>query len=78
MKTNLLDFDLDGLVAWCLTQGEKKFRAVQLFRWIHHKGVSDFGQMTDLAQSLRTKLQDSADIVPLPVLSRHDSADGTI
>ncbi len=78
MKTNLLDFDLDGLVAWCLTQGEKKFRAVQLFRWIHHKGVADFAQMTDLAQSLRNKLQDSADIVPLPVVSRHDSADGTI
>ncbi len=78
MKTNLLDFDLDGLVAWCLTQGEKKFRAVQLFRWIHQKGVADFAQMTDLAQSLRNKLQDSADIVPLPVVSRHDSADGTI
>ncbi len=78
MKTNLLDFDLDGLVAWCLTQGEKKFRAVQLFRWIHHKGVADFAQMTDLAQSLRTKLQDQACITPLPVVSRHDSADGTI
>ena len=78
MKTNLLDFDLDGLVAWCLAQGEKKFRAVQLFRWIHHKGVSEFAQMSDLAQSLRTKLQGSAEIVPLPVVSRHDSADGTI
>ena len=78
MKTNLLDFDLDGLVAWCLAQGEKKFRAVQLFRWIHHKGISDFAQMSDLAQSLRTKLQTSADIVPLTVVSRHDSADGTI
>ncbi len=78
MKTNLLDFDLEGLVAWCLAQGEKKFRAVQLFRWIHHKGVCDFAQMSDLAQSLRTKLQSSANIVPLPVVSRHDSADGTI
>jgi 23S rRNA (adenine2503-C2)-methyltransferase len=78
MKTNLLDFDLDGLVAWCLNQGEKKFRAVQLFRWIHHKGVSDFAQMSDLAQSLRTKLQDKACIQALPVVTRHDSADGTI
>ena len=78
MKTNLLDFDLDGLVAWCLAQGEKKFRAVQLFRWIHQKGVSDFSQMSDLAQSLRNKLQVNAEIVPLPVVSRHDSADGTI
>ena len=78
MKTNLLDFDLDGLVVWCQAQGEKKFRAVQLFRWIHHKGVSDFTQMTDLAQSLRNMLQEKAEVSVLPVVSRHDSADGTI
>ena len=78
MKTNLLDFDLDGLVTWCQAQGEKKFRAVQLFRWIHHKGVSDFSQMTDLAQSLRLMLQDKAEVRALSVVSRHDSADGTI
>jgi len=78
MKTNLLDFDLDGLVIWCQSQGEKKFRAVQLFRWIHHKGVSDFSQMTDLAQSLRLMLQDKAEVLALPVVTRHDSADGTI
>ena len=78
MKTNLLDFDLDGLVTWCQAQGEKKFRAVQLFRWIHHKGVSDFSQMTDLAHSLRLMLQDKAEVRALPVVTRHDSADGTI
>ncbi|NDG14862.1 MAG: 23S rRNA (adenine(2503)-C(2))-methyltransferase RlmN, partial [Betaproteobacteria bacterium] len=78
MKTNLLDFDLDGLVAWCQAQGEKKFRAVQLFRWIHQKGVADFSAMTDLAQSLRQTLLDKAEVRALPVLSRHDSADGTI
>ena len=78
MKTNLLDFDLDGLVDWCQAQGEKKFRAVQLFRWIHQKGVADFSAMTDLAQSLRQTLQEKAEVRALPVLSRHDSADGTI
>ena len=78
MKTNLLDYDLDGLVAWCQAQGEKKFRAVQLFRWIHQKGVADFSAMTDLAQSLRQTLLDKAEVRALPVLSRHDSADGTI
>ena len=78
MKTNLLDFDLDGLVAWCQAQGEKKFRAVQLFRWIHQKGVADFSAMTDLAQSMRQTLQAHAEIRALPVISRHDSTDGTI
>jgi 23S rRNA (adenine2503-C2)-methyltransferase len=78
MTVNLLDFDLEGLAAFCEQLGEKRFRATQLFRWIHHKGASDFAQMTDLARSLREKLPAAARITGLPVLSRQDSADGTI
>jgi len=78
MTVNLLDFDLEGLAAFCEQLGEKRFRATQLFRWIHHKGASDFSQMTDLARSLREKLPAAARITGLPVLSRQDSADGTI
>ena len=52
MTTNLLDFDLQGLVAYCEQLGEKRFRATQLFRWIHQRGAKDFSQMTDLAKSL--------------------------
>ncbi|NQW81032.1 MAG: 23S rRNA (adenine(2503)-C(2))-methyltransferase RlmN [Polaromonas sp.] len=78
MTTNLLDFDLDGLAAFCEQLGEKRFRATQLFRWIHQRGATDFEQMTDLAKSLRTKLAGKAHIQALKVLSRHDSADGTI
>ncbi len=75
---NLLDFDLDGLAAYCEQLGEKRFRATQLFRWIHQKGASDFDQMTDLAKSLRTKLQGAANIQPLSIISEHVSSDGTI
>ncbi|RZK99898.1 MAG: 23S rRNA (adenine(2503)-C(2))-methyltransferase RlmN [Rubrivivax sp.] len=75
---NLLDFDLDGLAAFCEQLGEKRFRATQLFRWIHQKGASDFDQMSDLAKSLRGKLQGVATLKPLPIVSEHVSADGTI
>ena len=78
MAVNLFDFDLDGLTAFCEQLGEKRFRAVQLFRWIHQKGESDFSRMTDLARSLREKLPSAATLQTLPVLSRQDSADGTI
>ncbi|CAM3559992.1 23S rRNA (adenine(2503)-C(2))-methyltransferase RlmN [Polaromonas hydrogenivorans] len=78
MTTNLLDFDLEGLAAFCEQLGQKRFRATQLFRWIHQKGASDFEQMTDLAKSLREKLAVSAHIQGLNVVSRHESADGTI
>ena len=75
---NLLDFDLEGLAAFCERLGEKRFRAVQLFRWIHQRGASDFSLMSDLAKSLREKLKDTAHVTPLRVLSRQDSSDGTI
>ena len=75
---NLLDFDLDALTAWCGDQGEKRFRAVQLFRWIHQKGQRDFGQMSDLAKSLRDKLAGTAQVRPLRLISEQASADGTI
>ena len=78
MTTNLLDFDLEGLAAFCERLGQKRFRATQLFRWIHQKGASDFEQMTDLAKALREKLAGAAHIQGLKVVSRHDSADGTI
>ncbi|MDY0747073.1 23S rRNA (adenine(2503)-C(2))-methyltransferase RlmN [Paucibacter sp. R3-3] len=77
-QTNLLGLDLEGLAAYCEQLGEKRFRATQLFRWIHQKGASDFAQMSDLAKSLRDKLATRAHVAALPVISEHVSADGTI
>lgn len=78
MTTNLLDMDLDALVRFFEDLGEKRFRAVQVFRWIHQKGARDFEAMTDLARSLRSRLPQLCSLDRLPVLSRQDSADGTI
>ena len=78
MTTNLLDYDLEGLAAFCERLGEKRFRATQLFRWIHQRGATSFDEMTDLARSLREKLPSSARIEGMKLVSRHDSVDGTI
>jgi adenine C2-methylase RlmN of 23S rRNA A2503 and tRNA A37 len=78
MTVNLLDFDLEGLAVFCERLGEKRFRATQLFRWIHQRGASQFDDMSDLAKSLREKLKTSAQVQPLAVLSHHISSDGTI
>jgi 23S rRNA (adenine2503-C2)-methyltransferase len=75
---NLLDFDRDALAAYCEQLGEKRFRATQLFRWVHQKGASDFATMSDLAKSLRDKLQGRAVVAPLKVISEQASLDGTI
>ena len=75
---NLLEFDLDGLAAFCEQLGEKRFRATQLYRWIHQKGAADFTAMSDLAKSLRDKLAGVAVVQPLAVVSEQASTDGTI
>jgi 23S rRNA (adenine2503-C2)-methyltransferase len=75
---NLLEFDRDALAAFCEQLGEKRFRATQLFRWIHHRGAADFEQMSDLAKSLRDKLAGRAVISAMPVISEQASSDGTI
>ncbi|GAA0823713.1 23S rRNA (adenine(2503)-C(2))-methyltransferase RlmN [Ralstonia mannitolilytica] len=74
---NLLDFDAQGLLAYCEGLGEKSFRAKQLQRWIHQSGASDFAEMTDLAKSLREKLATRAVIQAPAVISDHLSSDGT-
>ncbi len=78
MTANLLDYDLEGLAAFCERLGEKRFRAVQLYRWIHQKGVARFEGMTDLARSLREKLPGVCEVRGLPVLTQQISTDGTI
>jgi 23S rRNA (adenine2503-C2)-methyltransferase len=75
---NLLDFDLEGLIGFCADLGEKRFRAVQLFRWVHQKGESDFERMSDLAKSFRSQLQSRSKIEALELISEKVSADGTV
>jgi len=77
-RVNLLEFDLEALAAYCQQLGEKRFRAVQLFRWIHQKGASGFDEMSDLARSLRDKLTERAEIRALKLLTEQASTDGTV
>jgi 23S rRNA (adenine2503-C2)-methyltransferase len=75
---NLLDFTLPALTEWFASQGEKPFRARQVFKWIHQRGVADFDAMTDLAKALREKLKGICEVRPPALLSEHRSADGTV
>ncbi len=76
--TNLLQFDRNGLVDWLARHGHAAFRARQVFRWIHQKGVADFDAMSDLAKPLRQFLGEQAVIAALPVMTESRSVDGTV
>ena len=75
---NLLDLDRAGLERFFAEDlGEKRFRAHQIMKWIYHRHVTDFVQMTDVGKDLRAKLQDRAVIEPPNVVLDKPSADGT-
>ncbi len=74
---NLLDFNQEQLAEYFSGLGEKPFRAKQLMRWMHHFGVRDFEQMTDIAKLLREKLASHACIAPPTVSLEQISKDGT-
>ncbi|HZV98167.1 MAG TPA: 23S rRNA (adenine(2503)-C(2))-methyltransferase RlmN, partial [Methylophilaceae bacterium] len=77
MSVNLLDYDQASLAEFFAGLGEKPFRAKQLMRWMHHFGVSEVEQMTDIAKTLREKLAQETVIVPPAVKLEQISEDGT-
>ncbi len=76
-KVNLMGMSQARLEAFFETLGEKKFRAVQVLKWIHQLGVTDFNEMTNLSKSLREKLVANAEVVAPEVIQQFDSKDGT-
>ena len=78
VKTNLLDLDRFQLAEFLEGIGESSFRAQQVFKWIHQRGIVDFGAMTDLSRSLREKLCELAKINVPAFECESRSDDGTL
>ena len=76
-KVNLLGLSRQQLEAFFTDLGEKRFRAQQVMKWMHHQGVVDFAAMSNLGKSLREKLETLATITPPEIADQQDSADGT-
>lgn len=77
-KTNLFDLDRAGLERFFEQElGEKKFRAHQVMKWIHHRYVTDFAGMTDLGKALRAKLEARAEVRVPQLIFDKASTDGT-
>lgn len=76
-KTELTTLTMEELEEYCLHIGEKKFRAKQIFKWIH-KGVKSFDEMTNLSVDLRNKLKEKAKITNMVIEEKLTSnIDGT-
>ena len=78
MKPSIYSLTRQGMQEWVLEQGEKKFRADQIWEWLYRKRVQTFEEMTNLSKDLIAKLNDQFVVNPLKQRIVQESADGTV
>ena len=76
-RVNLLGLTREQLEQFFVEIGEKKFRAQQIMKWVHHFGVDDFDDMQNVGKALKEKLKARAEIVAPTVTQFKESTDGT-
>ena len=72
-KTDILSLTLPELEMQMEEIGEKRFRAKQIFQWLHTKYVGSFDEMSNISLKLRTKLEDHFCIKSLKIVRRLES-----
>lgn len=78
VKKDIRSLTLSELEADFEALGEKKFRALQVYKWIAG-GAEDFGQMTNISKPLREKLDEIYFIPTVKIIKKLTSAiDGTV
>lgn len=75
---DLKDFEFEELENFIIETGEKKFRAAQIFKWLH-LGVTSYDEMTDLSKKFREKLKETTYVSTLEIERKLVSKiDGTV
>ena len=75
---DLRSMSLEELEALLAGMGEKRFRAGQLFRWMHQRWARSFDEMTDLPKALRERLSREAALATLEIDLAQRAGDGTV
>lgn len=58
--TDIKSLTRDRLRELLISYGEKKFRADQVFSWLHEKNIESFSEMTNISQSMRKMLEETS------------------
>ena len=74
---DLRDLTLAELGAFVAGLGVERYRADQIFRWVHGRAVDSIDEMTDLGKPLRAMLAERAELGRLAVDLEQVSRDGT-
>lgn len=79
MKKDILSCKLDELEAALTEMGEKKFRAKQIYEWLHIRRAANFDEMSNISLSLRTKLSENFYINRINIVKKLESSiDNTV
>ncbi len=76
-RPNLLGLNRDELAQLFDKLGEKPFRAQQIMKWIHQRGVLELDAMTDMSKLLRERLKTSVQLSLPEVVAEFPSTDGS-
>ena len=78
-KIDILSLTLTELEMEMINLGEKKFRAKQIFQWLHVKQIKDFSEMSNISLELRTKIIEHFCLKSLNMIRRLESSiDNTV
>ncbi|WP_138417540.1 23S rRNA (adenine(2503)-C(2))-methyltransferase RlmN [Aquibacillus sediminis] len=77
-KTSIYGLTFEQLTAWLVDQGQKKFRAKQVWDWLYKKRVTNFSDMRNLNQDCIDLLENNFYIQTLSEEIKQESQDGTI
>ncbi|MCY9545842.1 23S rRNA (adenine(2503)-C(2))-methyltransferase RlmN [Lysinibacillus xylanilyticus] len=78
LKESVYSLQPKQLEEWLKENGEKPFRAAQIFDWLYNKRVKTFEEMSNLSMGLREKLEASFALTTLSTIIQQESKDGTI
>ncbi|MBO0995115.1 23S rRNA (adenine(2503)-C(2))-methyltransferase RlmN [Bacillus sp. SD088] len=78
MKQSIYSLTIDQLTEWLLEQGQKKYRAEQIWDWLYSKRVTDFSDMKNINKECLQLLEEHFTIQTLKQSVKQESADGTI
>ena len=70
--------NLQELEEFCLSIGQSKFRAKQIYNWIYLKSVHNIDDMTDLSKKFRDELKELAVVSDIKIAKKQVSSDGTV
>ncbi|MEK4382648.1 23S rRNA (adenine(2503)-C(2))-methyltransferase RlmN [Aeribacillus sp. FSL K6-2848] len=78
VKPSIYSLKYSDLKEWLEQQGEKGFRAAQIFDWLYKKRAASFDKMTNLPKSLKEALAEHFDLTTLKTIVKQTSKDGTM